>query len=167
MSVQNYLATSGQPAKLGFAARFADVALAGFVVTIIGAMILPLPMVLIDLLVAKGVLTRGQADDLIAEARASGPLTVVRAADGNITLSGEINVDEAHIEANVPGSNEGYETYMEIAKANGKAVGHGRASVVRRPRRTRTWSSARPGRIRRITARMRANSSVMENGFTT
>ncbi|NJR78486.1 flagellar biosynthesis protein FlhA [Sphingomonas corticis] len=55
MSVQNYLATSGQPAKLGFAARFADVALAGFVVTIIGAMILPLPMVLIDLLVAVNI----------------------------------------------------------------------------------------------------------------
>lgn len=55
MSVQHYLATSGQPAKLGFAARFADVALAGFVVTIIAAMILPLPMVLIDLLVAVNI----------------------------------------------------------------------------------------------------------------
>ncbi len=43
-------------------------------------------------------------DNDIAEARASGPLTVVRAADGNITLSGEINVDEARIEANPPGS---------------------------------------------------------------
>jgi len=44
-------------------------------------------------------------DNDIAEARASGPLTVVRAADGNVTLSGEINVDEARIEANPPGSN--------------------------------------------------------------
>jgi translocation and assembly module TamB len=43
-------------------------------------------------------------DNDIAEARASGPLTVVRAADGNVTLSGEINVDEARIEANPPGS---------------------------------------------------------------
>ena len=44
-------------------------------------------------------------DNDIAEARASGPLTVVRAVDGNITLSGEINIDEARIEANPPGSN--------------------------------------------------------------
>ncbi|MFC7960250.1 DUF721 family protein [Rhodococcoides kroppenstedtii] len=36
------------------------------------------------------------------------------------------------------------EAARAAAKANGKAVGHGRASVVRRPRRTRTWSSARP-----------------------
>ncbi len=43
-------------------------------------------------------------DNDIAEARASGPLTVVRAADGNVTLAGEINVDEARIEANPPGS---------------------------------------------------------------
>ncbi len=44
-------------------------------------------------------------DNDIAEARASGPLTVVRAADGNISLTGEINIDEAQIEANPPGSN--------------------------------------------------------------
>jgi translocation and assembly module TamB len=43
-------------------------------------------------------------DNDIAEARASGPLTVVRAADGNVTLTGEINLDEARIEANPPGS---------------------------------------------------------------
>ena len=43
-------------------------------------------------------------DNDIAEARASGPLTVVRAADGNVTLSGEINLDDARIEANPPGS---------------------------------------------------------------
>ncbi|WP_082515563.1 flagellar biosynthesis protein FlhA [Sphingomonas sp. Leaf412] len=55
MSVQTYLASSGTPARLGFAARFADIALAAFVVTIIGAMILPLPMFLIDLLVAVNI----------------------------------------------------------------------------------------------------------------
>lgn len=44
-------------------------------------------------------------DNDIAEARASGPLTVTRGTDGNIQLAGQINVDEAHIEANVPGSN--------------------------------------------------------------
>ncbi len=44
-------------------------------------------------------------DNDIAEARASGPLTVVRAADGNIQLAGEIVIDEAEIEANPPGSN--------------------------------------------------------------
>ena len=43
-------------------------------------------------------------DNEIAEGRASGPLTVVRAADGNITLAGEIGIDEARIEANPPGS---------------------------------------------------------------
>ncbi|MFC5346306.1 translocation/assembly module TamB domain-containing protein [Brevundimonas staleyi] len=43
-------------------------------------------------------------DNDIAEGRASGPLTVVRAADGNITLAGEIQIDEARIEANPPGS---------------------------------------------------------------
>ncbi|WP_428152667.1 translocation/assembly module TamB domain-containing protein [Brevundimonas sp.] len=43
-------------------------------------------------------------DNEIAEGRASGPLTVVRAADGNIQLAGEINIDEARIEANPPGS---------------------------------------------------------------
>ena len=44
-------------------------------------------------------------DNDLAEARASGPLTVIRAADGNITLSGRLDIDEARIEANVPGSN--------------------------------------------------------------
>lgn len=44
-------------------------------------------------------------DNEIAEARASGPLTVVRGGDGNIQLNGRIDVDEARIEANPPGSN--------------------------------------------------------------
>ncbi|RZJ18873.1 MAG: hypothetical protein EON91_03700 [Brevundimonas sp.] len=43
-------------------------------------------------------------DNDIADARASGPLTVTRAADGNIQLAGRIDIDEAHIEANPPGS---------------------------------------------------------------
>lgn len=44
-------------------------------------------------------------DNDIAEARASGPLTVIRGEDGNIRLAGEIAIDEARIEANPPGSN--------------------------------------------------------------
>jgi translocation and assembly module TamB len=44
-------------------------------------------------------------DNDIAKARASGPLTVVRGADGNIQLAGQIDIDEARIEANPPGSN--------------------------------------------------------------
>lgn len=44
-------------------------------------------------------------DKDIAEATASGPLTVTRAADGNIMLSGRMDIDEARIEANPPGSN--------------------------------------------------------------
>ena len=43
-------------------------------------------------------------DNDIAEARASGPLSVVRAEDGKIQLTGRIDVDEARIEANPPGS---------------------------------------------------------------
>ena len=43
-------------------------------------------------------------DNDIAEAKASGPLTVTRGADGNITLSGEMDIDEARIQANPPGS---------------------------------------------------------------
>ncbi len=43
-------------------------------------------------------------DNDIAEARASGPLTVVRGADGNIQLAGRIAIDDARIEANPPGS---------------------------------------------------------------
>lgn len=50
-------------------------------------------------------LTRFQIiDNDIARARASGPLIVVRAADGKITLQGRIDIDEARIEANPPGS---------------------------------------------------------------
>ncbi len=44
-------------------------------------------------------------DNDIAEATASGPLTVTRATDGNIMLAGQMDIDEARIEANPPGSN--------------------------------------------------------------
>ena len=44
-------------------------------------------------------------DNDIARARATGPLTVTRAVDGKIQLSGQMDIDEARIEANVPGSN--------------------------------------------------------------
>lgn len=44
-------------------------------------------------------------DNDIAEARASGPVTVVRGSDGNIQLTGRIDIDQAKIEANPPGSN--------------------------------------------------------------
>jgi translocation and assembly module TamB len=44
-------------------------------------------------------------DNDIADARASGPLSVTRGTDGNITLSGQMDIDEARIEANPPGSN--------------------------------------------------------------
>lgn len=43
-------------------------------------------------------------DNDIAEARASGLLTVTRGTEGNITLGGEMDIDEARIEANPPGS---------------------------------------------------------------
>lgn len=50
-------------------------------------------------------LTRFQIiDNDLAEARASGPLSVVRAEDGKIQLTGRIDIDEARIEANPPGS---------------------------------------------------------------
>lgn len=44
-------------------------------------------------------------DNDLAQARASGPLTVVRGEDGNIQLTGRIDIDEGRIEANPPGSN--------------------------------------------------------------
>ena len=44
-------------------------------------------------------------DNDIAEARASGPLTIVRGEDGNIQLAGRIDIDDARIQANPPGSN--------------------------------------------------------------
>lgn len=44
-------------------------------------------------------------DNDIAEARANGVLTAVRGADGNIQLSGDLNIDEANISPNLPGSN--------------------------------------------------------------
>ena len=43
-------------------------------------------------------------DNDIAEAKASGPLTVTRGEDGNITLRGQMDIDEARIQANPPGS---------------------------------------------------------------
>lgn len=43
-------------------------------------------------------------DNDIAEAKASGPITVTRGRDGNITLIGRMEIDEARIEANPPGS---------------------------------------------------------------
>lgn len=55
MSVQHYLAADARPPKQGFAARYADVALAALVVMIIAAMILPLPALLIDVLVAINI----------------------------------------------------------------------------------------------------------------
>lgn len=62
-------------------------------------------------------------DNDIADARATGPLTVVRAADGRIQLAGEIVVDEASIEANPPGSNGivGMDV-VEINRPGGDAV---------------------------------------------
>lgn len=44
-------------------------------------------------------------DNDLAQARASGPLTVVRGEDGNVQLTGQIDIDEGRIEANPPGSN--------------------------------------------------------------
>lgn len=43
-------------------------------------------------------------DNDIAQARASGPITVTRAADGAIQLAGQLEVNEAEIAANPPGS---------------------------------------------------------------
>jgi translocation and assembly module TamB len=43
-------------------------------------------------------------DNDVAEARASGLLTVTRGTEGNITLAGEMDIDQARIEANPPGS---------------------------------------------------------------
>ncbi|HEY1072815.1 translocation/assembly module TamB domain-containing protein [Brevundimonas sp.] len=44
-------------------------------------------------------------DNDIAEARANGVLTAVRGADGNVQLSGDLNIDDANISPNLPGSN--------------------------------------------------------------
>jgi len=44
-------------------------------------------------------------DNDIAQARASGPVRATRAADGKIELSGRLDIDEARIEPNLPGSN--------------------------------------------------------------
>ena len=44
-------------------------------------------------------------DNEIARARGSGELTVTRATDGNITLVGDLSVDEARIEPELPGNN--------------------------------------------------------------
>jgi len=57
VSVANYLAASGAKPRIGFAARFSDLALVAAVVSIIGLMILPLPVMIIDLLVAINMVT--------------------------------------------------------------------------------------------------------------
>ena len=44
-------------------------------------------------------------DNDIAEARANGVITAVRGADGNIQLSGDLDIDDANISPNLPGSN--------------------------------------------------------------
>lgn len=44
-------------------------------------------------------------DNDLIQARASGPLTVVRAEDGDVRLTGQMEIDEGRIEANPPGSN--------------------------------------------------------------
>lgn len=44
-------------------------------------------------------------DNDIAQARANGVLNAVRATDGNIQLSGNLDVDDAEISPNLPGSN--------------------------------------------------------------
>lgn len=44
-------------------------------------------------------------DNDLAEARASGPVTVTRGVAGDITLTGRLNIDEGRVEATVPGSN--------------------------------------------------------------
>lgn len=44
-------------------------------------------------------------DNDIAEARANGQLTAVRGADGNIQLSGDLDIDDGQISPNLPGSN--------------------------------------------------------------
>src|SRR5690606_11803149 len=44
-------------------------------------------------------------DNDIAQARANGRLTAVRGADGNIQLTGDLNIDDAEISPNLPGAN--------------------------------------------------------------
>ena len=68
-------------------------------------------------------------DNDIAEARASGPITVTRGADGNIRLVGRIDINEARIEANPPGSNGivGMEV-VEINRPGGDPVETERAA---------------------------------------
>ncbi|HAV50440.1 MAG TPA: hypothetical protein DCX75_10000, partial [Brevundimonas sp.] len=55
-------------------------------------------------------------DNEIARARGSGELTVTRATDGNITLVGDLSVDEARIEPELPG-NTGIVS-MEVVEIN-------------------------------------------------
>ncbi|MDP3406345.1 MAG: translocation/assembly module TamB domain-containing protein [Brevundimonas sp.] len=73
-------------------------------------------------------------DNDIAEARASGPLTVVRGTDGNIRLAGEIAIDEARIEANPPGSSGvvGMDV-VEVNRPGGDPVESGEAGPSRGP----------------------------------
>ena len=55
MSVQHYLASSDTAPRVGLASRYADVALIGFVVIIIGSLFLPLPTLVVDLLVGINI----------------------------------------------------------------------------------------------------------------
>ncbi len=55
MSVQHYLASSDTAPRVGLASRYADVALIGFVVVIIGSLFLPLPTLVVDMLVGINI----------------------------------------------------------------------------------------------------------------
>jgi len=55
MSVERYLQSSDQAPRTGIASRFADLGLAGGVIAIVALMILPLPTLLVDMLVAVNI----------------------------------------------------------------------------------------------------------------
>ncbi|NBB50361.1 hypothetical protein GVN24_18975, partial [Rhizobium sp. CRIBSB] len=74
-------------------------------------------------------------DNDLIEARASGPVTVTRSSDGNIALRGRLDIDDARIEAVVPGSNgivrmdvveinrPGGDPVAETARRSGPSIG--------------------------------------------
>jgi translocation and assembly module TamB len=65
-------------------------------------------------------------DNEIAEATASGPITVTRGTDGNILLEGDVAIDEAEIAANPPGSRGVVRMDVtEINRPGGDPVGNG------------------------------------------
>ncbi len=73
-------------------------------------------------------------DNDVATARASGPITVTRAATGNITLVGRLDVDEAEIAANPPGSNGIVRMdVVEINRPGGDPIEREEASSQRGP----------------------------------